>query len=514
MTQPDWAAAAAEAEAITAGWAAEGEGGPGGVVLLFDRDGIRTEASAGAASIPHGIPFTAATPARYASITKHVFSAFVLRLGLDLEVPLGGLLPELPAPLAAVPAWRALAMTGGIPDLMQSYGLCGVPHSTALDGASLDEFTRGLPGLNTPPGTELSYSNTGYRLLEEALARRGAVFGAWVEGELNASLGTGFRFPDAWDRPLPGLADGYWREGPQAGWRSGSYGMALSASGALAGSARDLATWLRALLRGDGPAGDVLHRLATPNPMADGRLTGYGLGLALMEFAGRRLIGHGGHLTGWKNHFLVDPALGAGVILLSNREETEPMPGALRVMAALLGAPLPAPAWELLPEGIFVEAEGPAWIEHRAGSLTYLGAREALYAGATPDEAVSLSPYLPICLRREGEGIAGEIGHAPRRFRPVPPDAALHPGLAGSWRAEAQHAELTIEVASDGSGGTAAQGGGPLHRRVPLTPLGGPRALMPIGAPPWPGRACLWLREPDTLRLVTSRSRVLDFQRL
>jgi CubicO group peptidase (beta-lactamase class C family) len=507
MTKPDWAAAAAEAEAIAAEWAADGAVSPGGVVLVFDRDGIRAEADAGLASIPHGVPFTSATTARFASITKHVFCAFALRQGIDLRQPLGALLPELPASLAEVPAWRALAMTGGLPDLMQSFVLCGVPTGARLDAAALDDFTLALPGLNTPPGMELSYSNTGYRLVEQALARRGAVFGEWVEGALNAALGTGFSFPDAWDRPLTGLADGYWREdaGP---WRTGSYGMALSASGGLAGSARDLAAWLRALLRGEGPAGDVLPRLSTPNPMADGRATGYGLGLALTDFAGRRLVGHGGHLTGWKNHFFIDPELGAGVILLSNREETEPRFLALRVMAALLGAPLPRPAPELLPEGVFVEAEGPAWIEHRAGRLIYLGAGEALYAGEG-SEAVSLSPYLPIRLRREGEAIVGEIGHAARRFLPVPPDAALDPSFAGTWRATAQHAELTIDA-----DGTAAQGAGPLHRRVALTPLGGKRALMPIGAPPWPGRACLWLRDKDTLRLVTSRSRVLDFRRV
>lgn len=516
MTKPDWTAAAAAAEAITQEWAAEQEAGPGGAVLLFDRDGIRAEASAGLASLAHGIRFTAATPARYASITKHVFCAFALRQGLDLQAQLGALLPDLPDPIAAVPAWRALSMTGGIPDLMQSYVLCGTPYSAALDGAALDAFTHALPATDATPGTEVSYSNTGYRLVEQALARRGISFGAWVEGELNAALGgTGFRFPATWDRPVPGLADGYWREGGAgAPWRAGAYGMALSASGALTGSARDLAAWLRALLRGDGPAGDVLSRLAEPSLLADGRRTGYGLGLALTEIAGgRRLLGHGGHLPGWKNHFLIDPALGAGVVLLSNREETEPLFPALRVMAALLGALLPKPAKDLLPEGLFVEEDGPVWIEHRAGGLTFLGARETLYAGEAPGEAVSLSPYLPIRLRRDGEGIAGEIGHAARRFRPVPSDAALPASLAGTWRAEAQHAELRVEVAPDGTGGTAAYGAGPLHRRVPLTPLGGARALMPIGTAPWPSRACLWLRAPDTLRLVTNRSRVLDFRR-
>jgi len=251
MTRPDWTAAIAEAERIVAAWASPGAAAPGGTVLLFDRDRIRGAASAGLASLQHGIPFTPATPSRFASITKHLLCAFALLRGIDLAAPLGGLLPGLPAPLSAVSALRALSMTGGIPDLLQSYLLCGVPASAGVDAAALDAFTAALPGLDFAPGTEMSYSNTGYRLVEQALARQGGLFGAWVEGPLNAALGTGFRFPAGWDRPIPGLADGYWREGPEAPWRIGAYGMALSASGALAGSAEDLAAWLRALLRGE-----------------------------------------------------------------------------------------------------------------------------------------------------------------------------------------------------------------------------------------------------------------------
>ena len=135
-----------------------------------------------------------------------------------------------------------------------------------------------------------------------------------------------------------------------------------------------------------------------------------------------------------------------------------------------------------------------------------------LYAGDAPGEAVSLSPYLPIRLVRDGEAIAGEVGHVARRFLPVRADARVAPAFAGTWRAAGQHAALAITIASDGSA-RVETGSGALYRRAMLTPLDATRALMPVGALPWPGRACAWLRGPDTLRLVTNRSRVLDFAR-
>ena len=512
MTEPNWSAAAREADAVAATWSSDG---PGGVVLLFDRDGIRHEAAAGLASLSHGLPFTAATPTRFASLTKHVFSAFALLRGLDLDAPLGSFLPELPAAIAAVPVRRALTMTSGIPDLMQSYTLCGLPHSAIVDLDALDAFALTMPGLDTEPGTELSYSNTGYRLAERALAASGGDVDAWVEGPLNAALGTGLRFPRGWDRVVPGLADGYWRETPDAPWRTGFYGPGLSASGALTGSARDLAAWLTALLRGDGPAGDVLPRLATSATLKDGRATGYGLGLAFHTLGGHDLVGHGGSLVGFKNQFLLHRETGTGAVVFSNREDAETLNLALAVMAALLGEPLPlpAPVPDLLPQGLFVEAQGPAWAEHRDGALTFLGAREMLYAGASPGEAVSRSPYVPMRLHAEDGAIVGEIGHARRRFLPVAPDAALAPELAGTWRCEAQNAALSIEIGADGTG-HAAFGLGPLHRCLPLVPLDGTRALMTVGAMPWPLRTSLWLRAPDTLRLTAIRSRVLDFRRM
>ena len=59
----------------------------------------------------------------------------------------------------------------------------------------------------------------------------------------------------------------------------------------------------------------------------------------------------------------------------------------------------------------------------------------------------------------------------------------------------------------------ATLGTGPLRAAVPLRPLGGNRALLERAHGPWRQRACLWLRGPGALRLVTQRSRVLDFRR-
>jgi CubicO group peptidase (beta-lactamase class C family) len=499
----DFDTAAREAARIAAAWGAEE---PGGAVLVFDRDRLRAEHHGGLALLEQRLPFGPETATRYASISKHFLASLTLRAGLDLDAPLGEGVPGLPPALGAVPLGRALDMTGGLPDVMECLWLLGIPWTASLDRAALFRFVASLDSLNYGPGAEMSYSNTGYRLAETLLERREMPLFAALHERFLAPLGLGIRFPTDETEPVPGLAAGYWRAA-EGGWRRGRYGLHFSGSGGLAGTARDLARWLRALLADEAPASGLLAALAAPRRMAGGTESFYGLGLARLRLGATDLVGHGGSLPGYKNHFLLAPEHGAGVLVVSNREDTDPLAAALGVMAALLGqAPPPRAPDGALPEGLFVEADGPAWIEIAGGTACFLGATEPLHADGAGG-ARTLPAYLPLALRREGDGIAGRVGQAARRFRLVPADAALDAGLAGAWRCEAQGAALTV------ADGHALLGAGPARERLPLKPLGGGRALVERAHGPWRQRALLWLREPGTLRLVTHRSRVLDFRR-
>ena len=99
------------------------------------------------------------------------------------------------------------------------------------------------------------------------------------------------------------------------------------------------------------------------------------------------------------------------MVLLSNREDTDPQAMALVVMAALLGEAVPAPPPPAgLPRGLFVEDEGPAWIELDGASLFFLGTAAELEAGPAPGTAVSHSSYMPVDLRLRADGaIAGAM---------------------------------------------------------------------------------------------------------
>ncbi|MDJ1160235.1 serine hydrolase domain-containing protein [Chelatococcus sp. SYSU_G07232] len=496
-----WSAAAEAAAGITEAWAQEG--GPGGAVVVFDTQALRVEASGGLESLATGVPFSGDSVVRYASITKHVLAGLtVQREGVvGLDDPMGQHLPGLRGEMAAVTVGRALDMTGGLPDLRETLSLLGLSVHTATEAPELLDFLCRLAALNFPQGSEVSYSNTGYRLVEAALARKGLAFADLVREEINAPLGIAFSAPELWFDPVRDLVPGYWKS--ERGWQLANAGLHLSASGSLTGSVRHLALWLQCLLGDRGPARGWLARLSAPRFLADGRPTRYGLGLAWSELGGHRLVGHGGSHAGYKNYFLLHPALGVGVALVSNREDAAPYGLALKVMAALLGAPLPQRS-ERIPDALYVSDTGPEWLEMKGSIATFLGTGDTLYEA--PDGwSVSLSAHLPMRLRATGGAIEGEIGHVARRFRPAVADGCLG-RVQGRWVCPGHHAAFDIV------GDRLEMGVGPARTRAPLVELGGGRLVAEGRDGPWTKRACLAF-SGDRVRLSLNRSRVLTFER-
>ncbi|MGO4704426.1 serine hydrolase domain-containing protein [Microvirga sp. 2MCAF38] len=496
-----WSSAAEAATRITDAWKREGD--PGGAVVVFDATEIRSEAAGGLESLATRAPFTADSVVRYASITKHILAAMTLRHKdkIGLGDRLGAHLPFLRAPMADVTVGRALDMTGGLPDVRDTLSLLGISVHAATEAQPILDFLGDLAAVNFPAGHEISYSNTGYRLVETALKNKGLLFDALVQEHISKPLGIDIRAPELWFDPVPGLVPGYWKS--EQGWQLGTAGLHLSASGSLTGSARHLAIWLQSVLADRGPGAGVLKRQSAPRTLADGRETQYGLGLAWSQIGDKRLVGHGGSHAGYKAYFLLDPESSAGVVIVSNREDTAPSGLALQVMAALLGEALPKRSARI-PDGLYATEDGPFWLEMKDGVATFLGAGDTLYE-AEGGWSVSLSAHMPMRLRWTGEAIEGEIGHAARRFVPVKADDCLS-RVQGHWTCAAYHSTFDIK------GDRFETGIGPARMSAPLTSLGNNRLLMDGKDGPWAKRSSL-VFDGDKVRLFLNRSRVLQFER-
>ncbi len=500
----DWAKASGQAEEIAAGW--RGEAGPGGAIVLFDRDGIRAASSGGLASIEHKLAFTPDTTNRFASISKHILAVLVLQAQVPLDAPLGDLLDGLPAAVATVPLGRALDMTGALPDMMEAFWQRGIPYTASIGSGKIFAAAKRLPGLNGEPGEEMAYSNTGWRLGQRVLESRLGIDYAIAIETLMAEFGLPIRFPQDETEIVPGLAMGYWRDGSH--WRRGRYGFHFSGSGGVTGSAAALAGWAAALLADRGSLAGMLERLTAPRAFTDGGVSVYRLGLVCSRLGDVALVGHGGSLPGYRNHFLMAPELGVGIVVMTNREEDALWP-ALRVLASLVGAALPKPPADG-PTGLFAAEHGPFWAELAPDSISFMGGFERLVDDGEGGLR-SLPAYLDIRLRHsDTEALEGEIGGVHRRLLRVPPGTKLDRRLVGRWRERVFGCE--IEILADGRARMPWVGdaGG----ETVLTALPGGRALADLAHGPWRHRPCLVLDGDNSLRLASHRCRILRFDRI
>ncbi|MEU0571107.1 serine hydrolase domain-containing protein [Nonomuraea sp. NPDC005983] len=266
-----------------------------------------------------GLPPTAETQYRLGSITKSLVAAVVLRLRdegrLDLLDPLDKHVPG--TPFGDVTLAQLLSHTAGIsaePPTDWWERTPGLPAADLL--ARLEPGHR-----KHRPGRRYHYSNTGFALLGEVVARlRGVPWLRAVQDEVLDPLGmTGTtarpRAPHASGYAVHPFADVLLPEPEHDA-------QAMAPAGQLWSTPLDLARWA-AFIAGD--TGGVLSpatvaEMREPATVNDGDAwtSGYGLGLQLTRHAGRRLAGHTGSMPGFQATVWADPADRIGVLFMAN----------------------------------------------------------------------------------------------------------------------------------------------------------------------------------------------------
>lgn len=250
---------------------------------------------------------------RIGSITKTLVTVAVLRLRdeglLSLDDAIGRFVPE--SGYADATVRSLLAHTSG----MQSEPVGPWwERSPGVDVATLLDANDGS-GAVTAAGDYFHYSNLGFALLGEVVAR---VRGAWwwdvVLSEVLTPLGMARTSYDAQAPSAQGLSVGHFtgiltEEPHQDTGAMAPAGQAWSTVG-------DLARWAAFLGSGhpDVLSAGTLSEVARPAPPA----TEYGLGLRLVPWHDRFLVGHTGSMPGFLASCFVDPETGDGAVAMAN----------------------------------------------------------------------------------------------------------------------------------------------------------------------------------------------------
>jgi CubicO group peptidase (beta-lactamase class C family) len=299
----------------------EGPGVPGAAVVIIKDGAIAFIRGYGLADLDDNVRVTERTNFRLASLTK-AFTAMAVMLlvnegQLSLEMRVGALLPDFPGYGRAISIRHLLTHTSGLAAYQDL-----VPASWTRDLTDRDVLAllHRTDALLFAPGTAFRYGDTGYAILAlvvEAVSKRS--FAAFLREKLFAP--TGMTSTVAWQ---PGVAvvtrRAFGYTDTPSGFRRADHSpmTTVLGDGGIYSSARDLATWDRALNehRLIGPRFQEL--MWSPATLNDGSRTHYGLGWFIDRHP-PHVAFHRGDTKGFSHYMLKYLNKRLTVVVLTNR---------------------------------------------------------------------------------------------------------------------------------------------------------------------------------------------------
>jgi CubicO group peptidase (beta-lactamase class C family) len=270
-------------------------------------------------------PVSVTTPFPIASLSKPMVAMAVLKLveqrKLQLEAPIGTLLPDLPEAWRPIPLRRLLDHTSGIPSHTDTE-LAQKSYTKPVTTEQKYEAMKAVP-LRFTPGARYEYSNGNYFLAGLIIDK--------VVGESHEKFMKDFMFRPLGMRDTEPLTEELMKRtpGPYRGEKPAVpiHPSWLYGNGAMVTTIVDLAKWDSALYTERMLRANTLAYITTDQKLTDGKPVGYAMGWMLGSVRGKRSILHTGLLWGYRSYFSRFADYDLTVILVSNQQavDLEPM---------------------------------------------------------------------------------------------------------------------------------------------------------------------------------------------
>ena len=277
----------------------------------------------GMADLEHDVPNAPDTIFEAGSVSKQFTAAAVLLLAqegkLSLDDQARKYLPELPDYGAPLTVRHMLQHTSGLRDWGEIAAIAGWPrtsrvhtHAHVLDIASRQK------SLNFPPGTQWSYSNTGYNLAAILVSRvSGVSFAEFSQQRIFGPLGmTRTSWRDDYARIVKGRAIAY--EPGAGGFRMNMPFENVHGNGGLLTTVGDLLKWNENFVSPKVGDAAFLKIQQEPGRFNDGKAHEYALGLYVRPYKGVPEVSHSGATAGYRAHLTRFPQQHLSVAVLCN----------------------------------------------------------------------------------------------------------------------------------------------------------------------------------------------------
>jgi CubicO group peptidase (beta-lactamase class C family) len=294
----------------------------------------------GKSDVENDVAATPRTMFRLASISKPFTAVAILRLvemgKVKLDAPIQKYLPQFPKKRWSITLRQLLCHQSGVRHY-RGEDLITTRHFPSVT-AGLEMFAK--DPLLFEPATRTLYSSYGYNLagaVIEAVTHR--PYAEFVHDEVLVPAGIEDMRPDDVFAIIPHRASGYRLRGDgqleNCGLTDTSYKVP---GGGWVATAEDVVRLARALMRGKILREETRDLMWTPQKLKNGTMTGYGLGWAIGDEHGVRVIEHSGGQQGSNNHMMFSPERNLAVAVLTNLEDSGAKRLATDILVSLVGS--------------------------------------------------------------------------------------------------------------------------------------------------------------------------------
>ena len=448
--------------------------GSPGAALAVVRDGrVILERGYGYASLEHSVRITPGTVFDVASVSKQVTGLAVAMLAdrgrIRLTDDVRTYIPELHDFGRPITINHLLHHTSGIRDWPATLSVAGWRFDDVISYDQILRFAYAQRTLNFTPGAEYTYSNTGYNLLAEVVARvTGRSFRAWTDENLFRPLGmTSSHFHDDHTMVVPGRAFAYSRR--DGAWRAVTDNLTALGSSSLFSSASDMAKWMRNFDDARVGGQRAMELMRTRDTLNDGSPNRYAFGILHGEYRGVPFFSHSGSWAGFVSFLAYIPEKRFGVVVLANAPNVPVQRAVIEITNIYLGAELgavaaaatqaPAPTVEIptatLDRYVGWYRLGPGWylrIRREGNRLLTQATREQEHPLAPRSEREFWVQAYDAPITFAHDSVTGQVTLHYRNFR-VPrlpaPDSARSSrvaDLAGEYFSEELGTSYTVVV--------------------------------------------------------------------
>jgi len=305
-------------------------GSPGCAFALYERGRVLYEKGYGLASIEHDLAIDPRqTVFDIGSTSKQFTATSILLLAQDGKLALDDsvrkYIPELPGYFDKVTLDHLLNHTGGVRDYIGLLMLGGINFQDhATDADALRVIAR-QKALDFVPGSEHSYSNSGYFLLSLVVKKAsGKSLREFAHERIFAPLGMHqTRFLDDHAQIIPHRATSY-APRPDGTWVLSTSAWEQTGDGQVQTTVRDLARWDANFHEPKVGGAALIAQLQQVGILNNGKPITYARGLIIDDYRGLRAVSHGGSWIGFRAELLRFPSTGIAAAALCNVGASQP----------------------------------------------------------------------------------------------------------------------------------------------------------------------------------------------